>query len=247
MIFVGSFGIPLALLLFFWEMNVRRNVSLYQVIKLFLAGGVLSLITSLIFFQFLGPALGWLSHSAAGIIEETGKLIALLLVTGKVTKYRWTLNGLLLGATIGAGFAAFESAGYALKQIFDYGLPRGIYEMLDVIRLRALLAPGMHIAWTALVGAALWKVKGDQPFRFDMLQDPRFLRAFLIAMALHMLWNSPLSGKVPFYGLNIGLTVVAWFFIIHYVNDGLQQVRQAQAEASPAPVAEPEAPATAPA
>jgi hypothetical protein len=46
--------------------------------------------------------------------------------------------------------------------------------------------------------AALWRVKGDRPFTFDMLQDSRFLRVFGIAVVLHMLWNSPL--ELPLFG-----------------------------------------------
>ena len=48
-----------------------------------------------------------------GATEETGKALALLIVLGS-PRYRWQLNGLLFGAAVGAGFAGFESAGYAL-------------------------------------------------------------------------------------------------------------------------------------
>ena len=47
-----------------------------------------------------------------GVLEETGKALALLVVVGSL-RYRWQLNGLLFGAAVGAGFAGFESAGYA--------------------------------------------------------------------------------------------------------------------------------------
>ena len=31
------------------------------------------------------------------------------------TRYKYILNGILFGATVGAGFACFETAGYALN------------------------------------------------------------------------------------------------------------------------------------
>ncbi len=52
----GSFVVPLASVILFFEMNVRRNVSIYQVIKLIFAGGILSLVLT-DFFNVIRPAL----------------------------------------------------------------------------------------------------------------------------------------------------------------------------------------------
>ncbi len=41
LIMTGTFLIPVSLLIFFFEMNVLRNVSLYQVVKLVMLGGIL--------------------------------------------------------------------------------------------------------------------------------------------------------------------------------------------------------------
>ena len=109
LIMVGSFAVPITTLIFFVEINARRNVSLYQVIRLLFIGGILSLILSLFLFQLTSfLKLGWLGASVAGLAEEPGKLLALLTVAG-ISKYRYKLNGLLFGAAVGAGFAAFES------------------------------------------------------------------------------------------------------------------------------------------
>jgi protease PrsW len=215
-IVVGSFVVPFSVLIFFFETNVRRNVSLYQVIKLLFFGGILSLIFSLILFKII--AINALGASVAGLVEEPGKLLALLLVV-YIPKYKYTHNGLLFGAAIGTGFAAFESAGYALT----VGLSAGPQAIFDIILLRGMLAPFAHIVWTAMCGAALWKVKGDRPFTLDMLQDSRFLRIFGIAVLLHMIWNSPLV--LPLYSKYIGLGVVAWVVILALIQDGLRQLR----------------------
>lgn len=146
-------------------------------------------------------------------------------------KFRWTLNGLLLGATIGTGFAVFESAGYALAA----ALGEGSDAMREVIVKRGLLSVlGGHVAWTALVGAALWRVRGDRPFKREMLTDPRFLRVFGLCVMMHMAWNAPIS--IPFYGKFVVLGCAAWLLVLALVQDGLKQVRDAQAaEAAPAP------------
>lgn len=222
LITVGSFAIPFSILVFFFEVNIPRNISLYQVIKLLLMGGILSLTLSLFFFRWTNLS-NWLGATSAGIIEETGKACALLLVVNR-KRYPWILNGMLFGATIGTGFAVFESAGYA----FVYALQSGQNAMLHVITVRGVLSVlGGHGIWTALVGAALWRVRGDRPFSREMLADPRFLRVFALAVALHMCWNAPI--QLPFYGKHIVLGFVAWVAVLSFIQAGLKQVRAEQA------------------
>ena len=43
---VGSFVMPLATLMFYWEMNIPRNIPLYSVLLMFLVGGAISLVIS---------------------------------------------------------------------------------------------------------------------------------------------------------------------------------------------------------
>jgi protease PrsW len=225
LIITGSAAIPLSLLVFFFEVNVPRNISLYQILKLLVAGGIVSIVLSLFFFD-LTHLDNWLGASSAGIIEESGKALTLLLVV-KRPRFRWTLNGLLLGATVGTGFAIFESAGYALRN----GLSSGAGAMFQTIMQRGVLSVlGGHILWTGLVGAALWRVRGDRPFRNEMLIDPRFLRVLFICMAMHMIWNSPL--EFLGYGKELVLGAAAWLLILGMIQDGLKQVREAQAAAA---------------
>jgi RsiW-degrading membrane proteinase PrsW (M82 family) len=222
LIMTGSVAIPFSLLILFFEINVPRNISLYQVIKLLFIGGLLSIMLSLFGFRWTGLD-NWLGAASAGIIEETGKGLALLLVINR-PRYRWTLNGLLLGATVGTGFATFESAGYALAA----ALGNGAEAMRSVILERGLLSVlGGHVLWTGLVGAALWRVRGAAPFRREMLTDPRFLRVFGFCVAMHMAWNAPLP--LPFYMKYLALGAVAWLLVLGFIQDGLQQVRDAQA------------------
>ncbi len=222
-IMIGSVAMPFSLLIFFFEMNVPRNVSLYQVIRLLFLGGMLSIIVSLFGFK-VTELDSWLGAASAGIIEETGKALALLIVINR-SKFRWTLNGLLLGATVGTGFAVFESAGYALSALLE---SQNAYAMRQVIIDRGFLTVfGGHVLWTGLVGAALWRVRGDRPFRREMLLDPKFVRVFLMCVAMHMLWNQSLV-ELPLYGKYIALGAVAWMLVFGFIQDGLKQIREAQ-------------------
>ena len=109
--FLGAFAVPLATLTLLFEMNTPRNVSLHVVVKLFLFGAIASLGVAL-----LGYALPIfdISDMEAGIVEEVAKLITVVVVM-RTARYPYILNGILFGATVGAGFACFETAGYALN------------------------------------------------------------------------------------------------------------------------------------
>ncbi|MBA6293769.1 PrsW family intramembrane metalloprotease [Colwellia sp. MB3u-70] len=219
LIFVGTFAMPLSVLVFFFETNLPRNISLIKVFKSVLQGGILSLILSLLMFQ-LTSDLNWLGAPVAGIAEEPGKLIALLLIANAV-RYPYILNGLLFGAAVGCGFGAFESAGYA----FEILLNEGYESMIDNITLRGVLSPFGHIVWTGMIGAALWKVKKGRAFNISMLFEFTFIRVFLIAVLSHMLWNSgdwmfPWLIKAPF------IAIVGWIVIFSFINEGLIEINE---------------------
>ena len=218
LIMTGAMMVPLATVLFFFEVNVRRNVSLYQVVRLLFLGGIVSLIFSLLLFA--SPlAAKWLGDSVAGIIEEPGKLIALLVVS-KSVQYRYKLNGLLFGACVGAGFAIFESMGYAFRILIETA---NMDMVRDNILKRGVLSPFGHIAWTAIAGTALWRVKGANPFRFGMLWDRRFLGLFSVSIAMHMIWN--LSLELPLYGKYALVGFLSWVVVLSLVQEGIREVR----------------------
>jgi protease PrsW len=223
LIMMGSLAVPLATVFLFFELNTPRNVSLPQTLTLVCSGGIVSLIVSLQGYDL--AALGWLGDMQAGIIEEIGKLLAVVLLV-RAARYKYILNGMLFGAAVGAGFAAFESAGYAFSALLR---TRDAADMGSLIQLRALLTPFGHVAWTALAAGALWRVKGDRKMSPAMLFHPQFLKAFTIPVALHMLWDSPLPS--PGYALQLGIGVVGWFVVFGLVQQGLRQVRADQIDA----------------
>jgi RsiW-degrading membrane proteinase PrsW (M82 family) len=227
-IFVGCFGIPFAVLVFFMESNILRNVSFYRVLSLMFFGGLLSLIASLFLFEYTRLDT-WMGAMSAGFVEETGKLLAVVFFTRKWLNYGWTFNGMLFGAAVGTGFSAFESAGYvfmALAQGESFGTE-------STMILRAFLSPFTHTIWTAAVAAAFWRVKGDKKFEWSMACDVRFLRIFFIVAGLHLVWNSPLSipvigGMTGFIGLRLVLGLIGWIIIFSLIQAGIKEVRSAK-------------------
>lgn len=220
MIIIGSFAAPFSLLILFWEMNAPQNISIYEVAKMFFIGGTASLVATMILYTFfpvydldVGGAM------IVGTVEELGKLAIIIYFIRKLNP-KYILNGLLIGAAIGAGFAAFESAGYA----YTFGELYGEGAMMEVIFTRAWMAVGTHVVWSAIVGGALVYVKEAQLLRSEMLFDSRFVRLFVLAVVLHAVWDMPLYGLHHFYFLFIVLIGVAWIFIFSMMNAGLRQI-----------------------
>lgn len=224
MIMLAAFAVPVTILIFFYEINIFRNIPFYKVMKYFILGGGLSLILAILFFSlnFNTDISTYSGALMVGVIEEVAKAAIVALFLFKSKKSNYILNGLLVGAAVGAGFAAFETAGYILR----YGLQGGLDTMLGVIKLRGLLAPGGHVAWAAIEGAALMYVKGFDKLDKRHLNDRRFLLICLIPIVLHGVWDMPIN--TPYYLLQIVLSIIAWLVIIYFINLGLKQVDDAK-------------------
>jgi RsiW-degrading membrane proteinase PrsW (M82 family) len=220
MLMLGALAVPLATLILFFELNVPRNVPLYTTLMLMAFGGVFSIIVAL--FGYKLSNLGWLGASSAGIVEESGKLLVVALLM-RQARYPYILNGLLFGAAVGAGFAWFESGGYAFDLLLK---TQSLIAAAHETQVRALLSPFAHVAWTAIAAGALWRAKGAAPMTIRPFLNGGFWKAFLIPVVLHMLWNSPLPAVLDFKFLTIG--VIAWFVVFGLVQQGLWQIRDVQ-------------------
>lgn len=242
MIVVGSFTVPLSTMIMFMEVNAWRNISLYKVIQTFLVGGCASLVATLMLFSIVGShELNLIGAIVTGIVEEAGKAVIVFWFLSKMKRLS-ILGGLLIGASVGAGFAAFESAGYALQPVLAFFQNSGYYAaygrqldasmMMDAINqsiiIRGFLAPGGHVTWAAISGAAL-VIAGKALRRFDtsLLTDKRFLRLFIIPVILHAAWDSPMSNiGSSIYLVPIALTIIVWIVVMILINMGLAEVER---------------------
>ena len=120
---------------------------------------------------------------AVGAFEELAKG-AILLVVAHQVHHREPRDGMVLGVVVGAGFAAFESAGYALQAMLNSRGNR-IVDIMELEAFRAMLAPFGHITWTALLGGALFASSRGGRFHFTR----RLGFTLLGVVTLHALWD----------------------------------------------------------
>lgn len=226
-IFLGSFFVPVTVLFLFFEMDAPRNIGFIDVLMIFFLGGCASLLLTLILYAVAPSSAQTRIHAAVitGIIEEAGKFGITAFYVHRNAKCKYILNGLLAGGAIGAGFAAFESAGYAFAVLLA---TRDYNSMLANIYQRALLAPGGHVAWAGITGAALMIALAHKPFTTEVLTDKKLVSFFLIAVAMHATWNMPFAILGSTMLKDSILIVIAWIILLVLFNRGFQEINDLQ-------------------
>lgn len=227
LIFAGALALPLSTLTFMYEINIPRNIGIYEVIKMFFLGGAAALLLTLFLFEAF--PIGQLNYTEAiivGFTESIGRLLAIIIFI-RILNPKYILNGLLIGAAVGAGFAFFETAGYAFR---FYSLSGGnINYLTGILLLRTWSSVGSHAAWGAVTAAGLVIAMNGEPFIFKRFADINFIKFFFIPIILHSIWDCPFmdSGSVVYVKLTV-LIAIAWIIIFAQLNKGLSQIKEIQ-------------------
>jgi RsiW-degrading membrane proteinase PrsW (M82 family) len=183
-ILIGSFLIPVTFVTCAFG-RADEVVTAQRIFTAFVCGGLLGVLgASVLEAAFLGQLSGP-TYVGIGLIEEAVKLGALWLLARRLPRYTMR-DGIVLGAAVGLGFAAFESAGYAFNALFtSTGL--SLLNLVETEVLRGILTPLGHGLWTAIPGGALFAAAARHG-------RPRLSGAVLgwyaLVVLLHALWDA---------------------------------------------------------
>jgi RsiW-degrading membrane proteinase PrsW (M82 family) len=186
-----------------WAFQHRGTgeVSAPLIFSAFVVGGLLGVLAAGVLESVL-IAPGVPAYLGIGMIEEFAKLVGLMVISRGLSRRR-RRDGLILGAAVGFGFAAFESAGYAFSALVGtHALD--LQGVLQLQVIRGLLAPAGHGLWTGLLGAALFAA--DRPLRLVT----RVTLTYLGVSLLHGLWNAMAGVSVI---LTLRLTGAEWQYL----------------------------------
>ncbi len=169
--------VPVVLMIFFWEMNVPRNLTIWELLAFFLVGTLLSLGGNALMFALVGTAGG----PMAALREEPAKLlagIALILYCNKIKGKRiYGLTGLTIGAAVGSGFSAFETISY------------GLHYNLETVMIRVIFAVVGHTLYSCSYLAALALNSPNSQITAKSFFNQDFLLTFGCSVFCHGLWN----------------------------------------------------------
>ncbi len=214
-VFILSFTTPATLMVFFFEVNVFKNISFYTTIEIAILGGIFSLIVTMGIYLVVGNGnFSLLGSILIGTIEETGKLLVGAFFVNKM-KATHIFNGLLIGGAVGAGFTAFENIIYATN----------LNSQLIIPIVRSLASFGTHSIWCAISVAALVLAKGNKPLTWNNIANHRFFNFFILVIVLHALWD----WSLPFATVKtVVLIVAAWITLFVLIHAGLREVKVLQ-------------------
>ncbi|MFB9236463.1 PrsW family intramembrane metalloprotease [Plantactinospora siamensis] len=183
LVLLGSFLVPVTFVVWAAGHRDTDEVTTELLMTTFLAGGVLGVLAASVLESYLLRPSAWLFFGV-GLIEEAAKLAALAFLTRHLAR-KTVRDGMVLGAAVGFGFSALESAGYAFVALFtSQGL--SVVEVVQTEILRGLLAPVGHGLWTAILGGVLFSASTREHFRIGL----RLVLAYLGVAVLHALWDS---------------------------------------------------------
>jgi protease PrsW len=203
-IILGTFLVPVCTVLFVLGRPREAHLSAETLVLGFLAGGTAGVVlTAVTEVELLPDAAA--TNLGVGFVEEGGKALILIAVASLV-RPRVPRDGMVLGATVGAGFAAFESAGYALRALIQNADDHPVLNILETEAFGAVLAPFGHITWTAILGGAIFaSAWATGRFRFDR----RVAWTFLGVAALHGVWDASYGCAIR---ISEGLGGQGWVF-----------------------------------
>ncbi len=187
-ILIGNFLVPVVFVAFLYDHQHLSLLTPETIGRSFGVGGILGVLGASVLETLLlhppsnanqGLSLG--SALGVGLIEEGCKIAAVMFIARRM-RYTEPIDGLLLGAAVGMGFAALESTGYAFTAFLTQG--HATASIFSTV-LRGILAPFGHGVWTAILGTVLFRQSGPKHFRITGL----VIVMYLFVSLLHGLWD----------------------------------------------------------
>ena len=193
-ILLGSFLVPVTFVVYAFGRGDGVVLTAQRIFTAFIVGGVLGVLGATVLEVTLLRQPSSLSYLGVGLIEEAVKLAALWLLVRHLPRYT-VRDGMVLGAAVGFGFAALESAGYAFTALFgSHGL--SLLSVVETEALRGILAPFGHGLWTAILGGALFATATGSRRGRPRLRGS-LIGWYLLMALLHALWDA--SGSVAYW------------------------------------------------
>lgn len=202
LVMVGSFMVPVAYVAFFYERRHLSRLTLSTISLAFLYGGLLGLIAASVLEPFFIRQLDLGAILKIGLIEEFAKILGVLVIA-RHRRHDSEMDGLILGAAAGMGFAALESSGYAFTAFLKSN--GSISATVVVTLIRGLLSPLGHGTWTAILASVLFRESRNGRFRIDV----QVIGAYLFVSILHAMWDGlpPIITYIFGQGLDV---LIAW-------------------------------------
>lgn len=180
--FWGCAVMPLPLALFLWELDIRAGFTIFEMVGFAFAAGVVCIAVGLpiwILVVLQDPISLWM------VWKDT--LLSVLLTVCVLLRCKrklYGLDGLALGAAIGAGYALFDQLLWSMPKSYSKEA------VLLSLRTAGFSLFGNHALWLAPIAGALCLRMNGGRLKAKHLLDVRFLLLLLLGMVENGLMNA---------------------------------------------------------
>ncbi|SFM43424.1 Membrane proteinase PrsW, cleaves anti-sigma factor RsiW, M82 family [Methanolobus profundi] len=181
-VMLGNFLVPITYVAFFYQRRHLSKLDMPTTAWAFFYGGLLGVLAAATLEPiFLSQHKLYFSFEV-GLIEEFAKILGVLIIA-KRCSHDSEMDGLILGAASGMGFAALESTGYAFTAFL--ASDGSLTQTVIITLVRGVIAPIGHGTWTAILVSTMFRESGPRAFHINY----KVIGAYLTVAALHGLWN----------------------------------------------------------
>ncbi|WP_407354828.1 PrsW family intramembrane metalloprotease [Methanolobus sp. WCC5] len=181
-VILGNFLVPITYVAFFYQRRHLSKLDMPTTAWAFFYGGLLGVLAAATLEPIFLSQHKLLYSFEVGLIEEFAKILGVLVIA-KRCRHDSQMDGLILGAASGMGFAALESTGYAFTAFLASG--GSLSQTVLITLVRGVIAPIGHGTWTAILVSVMFRESGPRIFNINH----RVIGAYLTVSILHGLWN----------------------------------------------------------
>ena len=209
-VLIGSFVVPVTAVVWYLDHDPSPALSPRRILAAFIIAGVFGVLGASLLEYWL-VSVGFLGSLEVGLIEEAVKGVFIVVVALGIRPFH-VRDGMVLGATVGFGFAALESSGYALASLFVVQGGQLYLSLTSVViteLIRGVLSPFGHGMWSAILGGAIFAAAGR---RGRLSLSGTVLVAYLGVSVLHGAFDS-INGITGYIVVSlIGLVPLIWLW-----------------------------------
>jgi protease PrsW len=209
-VLLGSFLVPVTAVIWYLDHDPSPALSPRRILVAVIIAGTFGVLGASLLEYWLVSA-GILGALEVGLIEEAVKGVFIVVVALGIRPFH-VRDGMVLGATVGFGFAALESSGYALASLFVVQGGQLYLSLTSVVvteLIRGVLSPFGHGMWSAILGGAIFAAAA----RHGRLRlSGTVIVAYLAVSVLHGAFDS-INGIEGYVVVSlIGLVPLVWLW-----------------------------------
>jgi protease PrsW len=196
-VILGGCVVPVSFMTWAYDRRHPGELTFPLLVKAFVAGGLVGVVAAMALESYFVSPSPFL-YVGAALVGEAAKVVVLAYLAKGLTE-RSIPQGMVLGATVGLGFAAIHTVGYGLNALMTVD-GMSVRDIAETELLRGVVAPVGPALWTAIIGGVLFATSQSGRWRLTS----GLLFSYLGVSMLQAMWDATHNVAVMFTLLSTG-------------------------------------------